>query len=213
MTFKLDNFLEMRRNYDAYSTFYSVFLPSIVGKRRFNRLLRTLKDEEEIATVSDEALALLAIENSWKRWDKIFDNSNGEIRRYTKNETKPEGLFDNLPPPEYTKTAKDDPESEKNTEDKNWNEAGISRFNELRQLVINDRASYPDFTKKWIKSARQTQLKRKTREEDSDDCPDADDDLFSDLKTSAKSKKAKITAGVESEVEVSEDGSRTEEEE
>jgi hypothetical protein len=49
-----------------------------VGKRNFKIRLNTMAEGEEIATVSDEALALLGIENGHKLWDDIWAKSAGE---------------------------------------------------------------------------------------------------------------------------------------
>jgi hypothetical protein len=56
------NWLELRRNYTAYYDFYTYLLSWIVGKRNFKIRLNTMAEGEEIATVSDKALALLGIE-------------------------------------------------------------------------------------------------------------------------------------------------------
>ena len=201
--YKYDAFLEMRRNFDAYSIFFSKFVPCIVGKRRFRSLLKVITDEDEIATPSDEALALLTLENSGCRWDKIFENSEGKIRKFSKNETIPPDWMVDVPPPEYTKTSKDDPDSERNTEEKAWSNAGIIRFNQLRHEVIEDRKLYPNFKIDWLKQVRAA--KSGTRQAhnvvDSDECPDADDDLFSDTKVAAVETKAKNTTGVDSDTE------------
>jgi hypothetical protein len=65
------NWLELRCNYAAYYDFCTYLLSSIVGKRNFKIRLNTMAEGEEIATVSDEALALLGIENGHKLWDAI----------------------------------------------------------------------------------------------------------------------------------------------
>jgi hypothetical protein len=62
----MTNWLELRRNFVAYYDFYTNLLPSTVGKRNFKIRLNTMAESEEITTVSDEALALLGIENAHK---------------------------------------------------------------------------------------------------------------------------------------------------
>ena len=176
-----------------------MFVPCIVGKRRFTRLLSTIKDDEEIATVSDEALALLGIENGCLTWDKIFENSNGEIRHMQKGETFPEDWMVDVPLPEYTRTARDDPTTSRTTYDKNWSDTGIKRFNKLRQFVIEDRKAHPEFKYKWLKLMRETKLKDKPIHNESDDSVlDADDDLFVNVKQNTVAEHAKTTAGVDS---------------
>jgi hypothetical protein len=56
--------------------------------------------------------------------------------------------------PQYTRASKDDPNVERNIENKCWNEAGIIRFNELRQLVQKDCTENPDFKMNWLRQAR-----------------------------------------------------------
>jgi hypothetical protein len=56
--------------------------------------------------------------------------------------------------PQYTRASKHDPSVERNTENKCWNEAGIIRFNVLRQLVQKDRTDNPDFKINWPRQAR-----------------------------------------------------------
>ena len=178
-----------------------MFLPCIVGKRRFTRLVATIKEGEEVATVSDEALTLLALENSCQRWDKIFENSEGKIRHMHKGKTFPETWMDNVPPTEYTKSAKDDPTSSKNTDDKQWNHDGISRFNELRRLIIEDRQAHPTFNIHWLQQVRKSMSSNTpTNDEPSDNSAvDADDDLFMDTLVAPVAKRAKTTTGVDSD--------------
>jgi hypothetical protein len=116
----------------------------IVGKRNFKKRLQNMAEGTEIATVLDEALALIGVENGRRVWDAKFQKSDGKSRQIRNDETyPPEWRSDILP--QYTRASKDDPSVERNTENKCWNEAGIVRFNELRQLVKADRATYPDF--------------------------------------------------------------------
>ena len=69
----------MRQHTSAYMVFYSQFVRTIVGKRLFKQRIATMSEDEEIATVSDEALALLGIENSAARWNDVFERLQGKI--------------------------------------------------------------------------------------------------------------------------------------
>jgi hypothetical protein len=53
----------MRRNFEAYAGFYTYIVKAIVGKRNFKKRLRTMAEGTQIVTVSDEALALIGVEN------------------------------------------------------------------------------------------------------------------------------------------------------
>jgi hypothetical protein len=69
----------MKRNYAAYFVFYTQFVRATVGKHPFRQRLRSMAVGDEIATVSDEALTLLGIENSYEMWNDIYKISDGEI--------------------------------------------------------------------------------------------------------------------------------------
>jgi hypothetical protein len=104
----------------------------------------------------------------------------------------------------YTRTSRTDPDNKRNTEDKRWNSDGITGFNELRQLVIQDREENPDFKTRWLKQVREES--KGALDNDVDDLEDssnieAEDDLFTE-KNAAQPvlNQAKQTLGVASEV-------------
>ena len=81
----------MRRNYAAYSVFYSTFLPPIVGRSLMKKLVADRNTLEQVATNTDKALALLGLENGVERWDTFlrgaratYDPTQG-ARRYRKH--------------------------------------------------------------------------------------------------------------------------------
>jgi hypothetical protein len=179
--YKLDDWLEMRRNYAAYFVFYTQFMRATVGKRPFRQRLRSMAVGDEIATVSDEALTLLGIENSYEMWNDVYKISDGEIRSVRNDEKVPEHWKSEILP-KYTRTSNSDPANQRNTEDKRWSSEGILRFNVLCQLVIKDRVDHPDFKITWLNQVRE-QIKQGNLDTDVDDVEDptqvnADDDLF-----------------------------------
>jgi hypothetical protein len=98
----------MRRNFEAYADFYTYIVKAIVGKKIFNKRLQTIAEGTEIATVSDEALALIGVENGRRVWDDKFARSEGKICQIRNDETyPPEWETDFLP--QYTRASKDDP--------------------------------------------------------------------------------------------------------
>jgi hypothetical protein len=115
--YKLDDWLELRRNYEAYYVFYTKFVRAIVGKGPFHSRLRSMAEGDEIATVSDEALTLLGLENNIQMWDGIWKVSSAEIRTVRHDETIPEHFKSKLLP-KYTSTSRSDPANRRNTEDK-----------------------------------------------------------------------------------------------
>jgi hypothetical protein len=67
--YTMDNFLEMRKgNHKAFRFFCEQFLSIVVGETRFKNGMRMKKPVSEIATISDEAMALLIIENHYNVW-------------------------------------------------------------------------------------------------------------------------------------------------
>jgi hypothetical protein len=105
----MDNWLEMRRNFEAYADFYTYIVKNIVvGKRNFKKRLRTMAEGAEIATVSDEALSLIGVENGRRVWDDVFHLSGGNICQIRNDETYPEEWVSKILP-QYTRTSKDDP--------------------------------------------------------------------------------------------------------
>jgi hypothetical protein len=85
----MDDWSEMRRNFGAYAAFYTYIVKAIVGKRTFKKRLQTMAEGTEIATVSDEALALIGVENGRQVWDDKFLRSKGKIRQIRNDETYP----------------------------------------------------------------------------------------------------------------------------
>jgi hypothetical protein len=162
----------------------------------------------EIATVSDEAaLALIGIENGRGVWDDKFLRSEGKICQIRNDETyPPEWETDVLP--QYTRASRDDPSVERNTENKCWNEAGIIRFNELRQLVKADRTNNPDFKINWLRQVREAMKKTdgiNIEEDAGSKHVEADDDFHEGAATNPVLNEAKQQEGVASEDETDEE--------
>jgi hypothetical protein len=106
----MDDWSEMRHNFGAYADFYTYIVKAIVGKRNFKKRLRNMAEGTEIVTVSDEALALIGVENGRRVWDDKFLRSEGKIRQIRNDETYPkEWETDVLP--QYTRTPKTIPQS------------------------------------------------------------------------------------------------------
>jgi hypothetical protein len=152
--YNMENFLELRRNHAAYAVFYSTYLPAIVGKQSFKKRVTNLEKDKEIATVSDEALALLGLENGEERWADVYTKSDGEIRPVRKDEEYPEEWISTVPT-KYTIPTKTDPNNDKEGNDKRWSTGGIIRFNQLHQQVVKDRAEHPGFLAKWLAAERE----------------------------------------------------------
>jgi hypothetical protein len=151
--YSLDKFLEMHRNTAAYSVFYSTFIPTIVGRSLMKKLVEDVSVFEEISTISDEALALLALENGVDRWDDVFTKCKGDVRPFTRGQPIPEGLTSTVQT-KYTVSSTNDADGDKEGNDKRWSKEGIIGFNQLRQKIIKDRGAHSDFMERWLTQQR-----------------------------------------------------------
>jgi hypothetical protein len=202
----------MRQNYAAYYVFYTKFVRAIVGERPFRQRLTSIAVGDEITTVSDEALTLPGIENSYEMWNDVYTKSEGEICSVRNDETVPEHWKSSIFP-KYTRTSKSDPANQRNTEDKRWSSEGILRFNDVRQLVIKNRAAHPDFKLTWLNQVWEEM--KGNLDPDVDDVNDlaqveADDDLFPEMAAAPQPvlNPAKQTLGVSTAVHSDDDSSQ-----
>ena len=140
----LEDFLQLRSNNAAYTVFYRTFVSTVVGKMRFKKALEDKNKTEDIATISDEALALLALENAIERWDDEYDRSEGQIRPIRKGQTRPAAWISEVET-KYTVAKSENVSGLKRGSDKRWSWDGITRFNQLHTLIKADRAEHPDF--------------------------------------------------------------------
>jgi hypothetical protein len=174
--YTLNDFLEMRRNTEAYTVFYSTFLPVVVGRSLLKKLVADKDTVEEVATISDEALTLLGLENYGDRWDDIFTRCEGDVRPYAKGQDIPEEHKSTVPT-KYTKVSNPDANSEKEGTNKAWTRDGILRFNQLRKGIIQDRAAHPQFLPAWLAHERGLIVPNQaTSNPVQEDAEDADDD-------------------------------------
>ena len=109
---------------------------------------------DDIATVSDEALALLALENSIAQWDDVWTKLEGNIRTFRRNEVYPPEWMSTVPML-YTVPATADAENGTETMDKRWSAAGITRFNDLRGRIIADRTTHNTLFATWLAEQRE----------------------------------------------------------
>jgi len=112
-----------RTDHDSYTWFYDNVLSFIVGRSKWKKQCQSIAGIE-LASPSDEALALLILENSWEFWiqkhRRAINQESDDEAETVKTKYTSEGLGKR----EY----------------KGWNEAGLKRMNELLQEVKLDRA-------------------------------------------------------------------------
>jgi hypothetical protein len=65
----LDDFMKMRADPNAYSLFCDVFLPNVVGKKKWSKE-QEKTEVDGIANDSDFAFGLVQLENGWDCWTK-----------------------------------------------------------------------------------------------------------------------------------------------
>ena len=73
----MEDFLEGRENAEAYGAFFDYFVPCVTKKTTWERRLEQDIESQEktteiLCSKSDEALALLLLENSHKRWLDLY---------------------------------------------------------------------------------------------------------------------------------------------
>jgi hypothetical protein len=112
---------------ENYIYFCETFVKCIVGMQKFKRRWKQNKKFSSIATASDEALALLLVENSEFKW-MMEGQSGSTVEEAAKLATT-----------KYTNAGKS--KSSKGLTKKNcgWKNEGIDRFNELYYMVMDDR--------------------------------------------------------------------------
>ena len=57
----MKDFLEMRNNAQAYEVFFGKCVREVVGKKKFDELLKCVERGSDLATPTDEAFALLVL--------------------------------------------------------------------------------------------------------------------------------------------------------
>ena len=140
----LEDIMELRNNPDAYFVFFNPFLPCITGKTAWNERMKTAKKDSDMAEDTDEAFALLLIENSYYRWEDLFDKEY-HSQEDGKEEEKIESDVDTL----YTSSNQKYKDRAIKNGERGWSKQGIVRFNELVDSVRKDRKKNNHFFQKW----------------------------------------------------------------
>jgi hypothetical protein len=126
-----DRLAELRKDYDSYSKFCQLVLSIVVGRNIWKTTVGKCKISDFV-TVSDEAFALLLIDNSWHVWlDMGIKAQAGEAMGGAKG---PAG--DNGGNRLMTKFTSNGAFVKKN---QGWSKQGLSRFVQLVKDVKADR--------------------------------------------------------------------------
>lgn len=165
--FDMQDFLHLRGSPDSYLVFFKHFIKCITRKAIFEANIKMAKRDEDICTVSDEALALLLLENSWDKWMDQYTKDpssllprRGRVRgqpististKYTKG-----GYYSSEKGQEQGSTT-DTPLSQQHN--KGWSIQGIKRFNYFFDRVQEDRAANPGFFQRFLNDVKESKRK------------------------------------------------------
>ena len=161
-----------RAKASEYNEFMCRFVRPVVGANIWDRRCRTMSTEGGMSTPSDEAIALLLLENNWDRWIDIYTRNgfapcnSGRKRSlvsdvltlYTHGGKK------------FSDAKLTELKNKKQKVGKGWSREGVARYNELFQMVKNDREAHPQYIKQFLAFYKRitpeptTKGKRKTRD-------------------------------------------------
>ena len=123
-----------------------------------------------MAENTDEAFAMLLLENSFNRWGDLFELAYKSGDPDEKVNSEVETL--------YTPVGLDYKDRAIKTGERGWSKRGIIRFNELVDMVRRDRISNPTFFTEWLSSYNKNGGNKKKRRHAFDDSVLPMDDLF-----------------------------------
>jgi len=148
--YDLQDFLQLRKHPQAYLVFFKHFIKCITRKSVFESNIRKARTYDDICSISDEAFALILLENSWHRWMDIHTKDSSAL--LPRRGLRTQGKVTSMIPTKYTKGGyKYDPLSPFETaptsysKRKGWSAEGIQRYNELFDQVEADRQAHPEF--------------------------------------------------------------------
>ena len=139
---------------DDFTKFCDYFLSCVVGRSSYkqNMAAMTITD---LATSSDEAFAILCIENNIDVWEY-----NCAIEKAKQSvEPLPEDERSKKPVPKYTGNSVEDTGGKH----QGWSEEGISRFNELHNSIESKRLNTVQLEEDFRNQKMQEKLQGKKR--------------------------------------------------
>jgi len=135
---ELHEYQKLRTNVEAYGHFCDRILPCVIGKMEWSKEVYS-KEISKIATPTDEAWALLLLENSWDLWHQMaeYELKAEKLPKELRVKTK------------WTSTAISAVKYE------GWGEDGIPRYNELVKKVREDRGQHKSFDAAFLEKKRE----------------------------------------------------------
>ena len=123
-----------------------------MGKKTFwKQTIQNATNDQDMTTKSNEAFALLLLENQWDRWLDIFTLNDGKM---TSRRGQKRAMSESKVMPKYTRGGIT--YAAGNREDG-------QKGNALYDLVSEDRKKNPEFIKKWLESERENMSDGKRR--------------------------------------------------
>ena len=150
-SFGMNELLQGRSNWMAYSLFFNRFAPLLEKKSLWKQRITSAKSDADLLSISSEAFGLLVLENQWDRWMDMYEMSGGQVL-LTKARLK---QFESKVRPLYTRGGvvyDSSAEEDSIGTMKGWSSRGIQRFNELCDFVAQDRKDNRGFVKQWLKT-------------------------------------------------------------
>jgi len=145
--FDMEDFLHLCSKLDLYKVFFKHFVKCVTKKHVYESKVKKAESLHDICSISDEAFALLLLENSWDKWmDQYNKDPASLLPRRGRHQDKPVSTVKT----KYTKGGykyNNDQETTMSTlsHNKGWSQEGIKRYNQLYDLVEADRAAHPGF--------------------------------------------------------------------
>ena len=145
-----------RNDQEGIELLYERFVPLIVGKNTFRNRLAS-GNPDALCTPSDEAMALVLLENSKERFEDIFDTYGMGVFTTSGRKRK----FESNVPTKYSRggityTESFDFSIFDGGVKKGWTLEGLKRFNEIWAKVKQDRLENMGALTDWIMARKQS---------------------------------------------------------
>ena len=78
--YSLHEFLQGRENQEVYEVFMTKFAWCVVARKtEWQSRVLAAETDRDVLSVSDEAFALIVLENNWSRWIDVFNINGGKV--------------------------------------------------------------------------------------------------------------------------------------
>ena len=138
--------------------FIKRFVKPVVGVATFNNRIKvTRRPANTLFTKTDEAFALLMLENNWDRWIDIFKLSDNRIPSVKRHRDGEEKVSISHIRPKYTDggISYSDESASSSTKGRGWSEEGRAQFNVIVDMVNKSRRDHPNFPNDFVKKERE----------------------------------------------------------